>query len=158
MRTEIALIAEELSLKDERWRRVHPHRRPHYGPVQRMRILELRAARGWSAQQTAERFHVTEETITSWMRRLDEAGEAGLVHTEEPLNKFPDFVAYLVRSLKRTCPSLGKKKIAQVLASRRHAPRRQHGREDAEKGSPEAGCGGRAPRGGSAAGESEVAQ
>ena len=53
-----------------------------------MRILELRAARGWSAQQTAERFHVTVETIASWMRRLDEGGEAGLVHTEEPLNKF----------------------------------------------------------------------
>jgi transposase len=48
-----------------------------------MRILELRAARGWSIQQTAERFHVTEETIASWMRRLDEGGEAGLVRAEE---------------------------------------------------------------------------
>ncbi|NOT30759.1 MAG: helix-turn-helix domain-containing protein [Planctomycetes bacterium] len=52
--------------------------------------MELRAARGWSTQQTAERFHVTEETIASWMRRLDEGGEAGLVRAEEPLNKFPD--------------------------------------------------------------------
>jgi transposase InsO family protein len=81
-----------------------------------MRILELRAARGWSIQQTAQRFHVTEETIASWMRRLDEGGEAGLVRAEEPLNKFPDFVAHLVRSLKRTCPALGKKKIAQLMA------------------------------------------
>ena len=116
LRAEIALLTEELSLKGERWRRVHPHRRPHYGPVQRMRILELRAARGWSIHQTAERFHVTEETNASWMRRLDEGGEAGLVRTDKPLNKFPDFVAYLVRSLKRTCPAFGKKKIAQVLA------------------------------------------
>jgi transposase InsO family protein len=116
LRTEVALLAEELALKDERWERVHPHRRPHYRPVQRLRILELRAARGWSVQQTAERFHVSEETIMSWMRRLDESGEAGLVRADEPLNKFPAFVARLVRALKRTCPALGKKKIAQVLA------------------------------------------
>ena len=39
-----------------------------------------------------------EETIASWMRRLDEEGEAGLVQLEEPVNKFPDYVAYMVRS------------------------------------------------------------
>ena len=50
------------------------------------------------------------------MRRLDEEGEAGLVQLEEPVNKFPDFVAYLVRRLKLTCPALGKAKIAQMLA------------------------------------------
>ena len=116
LRTELALLTEELALKDERWARSSPHKRPHYAPVQRMRILELRAARGWSTKQTAERFLVTEETIASWMRRLDEEGEAGLLQTEEPLNKFPDVVAHLVQSLKRTSPALGKKKIAQVLA------------------------------------------
>ena len=75
-------------------------RRPYYGPVARMRILQLRAARGWSAKQVADRFMVTEETIASWMRRLDEEGEAGLVRLQEPVNKLPDFVAYLVRYLK----------------------------------------------------------
>ncbi len=35
---------------------------------------------------------------------------------EEPVNKFPEFVAYLVRYFKRTCPTLGKAKIAQMLA------------------------------------------
>ena len=70
----LALVAEELELKNARWARVPAHRRPHYSPVQRMRILELRAARGWSTRQTAERFLVTEETIASWMGRLDEEG------------------------------------------------------------------------------------
>jgi hypothetical protein len=42
---EIALLREELSIKDGRWERSHPHRRPHYTPIQRMRILQLRAAR-----------------------------------------------------------------------------------------------------------------
>ena len=63
-------LTEELDLKDSRWARVPARRRPYYGPVQRMRILELRSARGWSTQQTAERFLVREETIASWMRRL----------------------------------------------------------------------------------------
>ena len=58
---------------------------------------------------------VTEETIASWMRRLDEDGEAGLVRLTEPVNRFPEFVAYVVRRLKVLCPSMGKAKIAQVL-------------------------------------------
>ena len=47
---------------------------------------------------------------------LDEEGEAALVQVGEPVNKFPDFVAYVVRYLKRTCPTLGKARIAQMLA------------------------------------------
>lgn len=50
----------------------------------------------------------------SWMRRLDEGG--GFIRPTAPLNRFPDFVAHLVQRLKATCPALGKKKIAAVLA------------------------------------------
>jgi hypothetical protein len=32
------------------------------------------------------------------------------------VNKFPDFVAYFVRRLKILCPTLGKVRIAQILA------------------------------------------
>lgn len=70
LQSELGLLAEELALKDARWASQPAHRRPHYDPVQRMRILELRAIRGWSVHQTAERFHVTEETVMSWMRTL----------------------------------------------------------------------------------------
>ena len=42
---EIALLREELNLKDSRWIRLSPRRRPHYTPVQRMRIFQLKAAR-----------------------------------------------------------------------------------------------------------------
>ena len=54
LRTEVALLTEELELKDSRWVRVPARRRPYYGPVQRMRILQLRAARGWSTKQVAD--------------------------------------------------------------------------------------------------------
>ena len=115
-RTEIALLKKELAIKDTRWNRVPPRRRPYYGPIQRMRILKLKAARGWSASQTARIFLVTEATITSWLDRIDEEGERALVQTAEPVNRFPEFVGYLVRWLKATCPLMGKVRIAQVLA------------------------------------------
>lgn len=76
LRAEITHLKEEMAIKDSRWGRHSPRRRPHYGPVFRMRILRLRAARGWTVAQTAERFLVTENTIDNWMRRLDDAGEA----------------------------------------------------------------------------------
>ncbi len=116
IRAEIAQLTEELEIKDARWARVPARRRPYYGSVQRIRILQLRAARGWSAKQTADRFLVTEETIASWIRRLDEGGEHALVRIEEPVNKFPYFVAYLVRHLEVLCPTLGKVRIAQMPA------------------------------------------
>ena len=50
-----------------------------YGPIQRMQILRLRAARGWTVAQTAERFLLTEMSIQNWMRRLDDGGEEALI-------------------------------------------------------------------------------
>lgn len=44
-RSELALLKEELDLKDPRWVRLSPRRRPHYTPVQRMRILQRSAGR-----------------------------------------------------------------------------------------------------------------
>jgi transposase InsO family protein len=115
-KTEIALLREELNIKDARWSRVPPRQRPHYSPIQRMWILELKAARGWTASQVAEVFAVTEETIDSWLKRVDEEGEHALVQITEPVNKFPVFVRYLVRHLKTLCPTMGKIRIAQALA------------------------------------------
>jgi len=43
--TENGLLREELSIKDLRWNRVPPRRRPYYCPIQRMRILKLNAIR-----------------------------------------------------------------------------------------------------------------
>ena len=113
---ELALLREELRIKDARLERVLPHRRPHYPAVERLAILELRAARGWSAAQTAERFFVTEATVASWMMRLDEDGPEALVQTPEPVNRFPDLVAHLVRRLKVLCPAMGTARIAAVLS------------------------------------------
>ncbi len=112
---EIALLHEELRIKDGRMERVPPHRRPHYSRLERMAIMELRAARGWSARQAAARFHVTLTTLGSWKARIDERGPNALLWIPVPVNKFPDLVRYIVRRLKLLCPRLGKVKIAEML-------------------------------------------
>jgi len=69
-----ALLREELRIKDTRVAQIAPQRRPHYGPHERMAILELRAARGWSLKQTADTFLVTPATIAAWVKRIDDQG------------------------------------------------------------------------------------
>jgi transposase InsO family protein len=49
------------------------------------------------------------------MGRLDEDGPKALVQFRQPVNKFPEFVGYMVRRLKVLCPTMGRVKIAQVL-------------------------------------------
>ncbi|UCF69279.1 MAG: transposase [Acidobacteriota bacterium] len=114
--TEIALLKEELSIKDARWSRLRSRRRPHYTPVQRMRILQLKAARRWSCEQAARSFLIDEQTLRAWLRRVDEKGDRTLIQTTEPVNRYPDFVRYLVKQLKTLLPSMGKVRLAHVLA------------------------------------------
>jgi transposase InsO family protein len=113
---EVALLKEEIRIKDARMLCWDPRKRPQYPPTERMAILELRAARSWSRQKTADCFQLTPATISAWMRRLDESGPDALVQLAEPVNKFPDFVRYSVQRLKSLCPCMGKVKIAGVLA------------------------------------------
>jgi transposase InsO family protein len=111
LRQELALLREEARLKDARMTRIPAQRRPHYSPFERLAIMELRAARGWSLAQTAEHLLVTPTTAASWMSRLDEGGPRAILQIREPVNKFPDFVGYIVQRFKVLCPV----KIAQVL-------------------------------------------
>ncbi len=112
---ECALLREEMRIKDTRMAQSPPHKRPRYRPHERMEILELRAARGWSIKQTADIFLITQATVSSWMRRIGEKGPDSLLQLSEPVNKFPDFVRYLVQRLKTLCPSMGKVRIAETL-------------------------------------------
>ncbi len=96
--------------------RVRPRRRPHYRAVERMAILELRAARGWSRRQTARRFLLQPATVAAWTKRVDEGGEHALLETPEPVNRLADLVRYIVKRLKVLCPTMGKKRIAQTLS------------------------------------------
>jgi len=76
---ELFLIKEEMRIKDARMAGIPAHRRPHYLPIERLAILELRAARGWSQDQAAERMQITPATVAAWTGRLDDEGPAALV-------------------------------------------------------------------------------
>ena len=113
---EVSLLREELRIKDARMERLSAQRRPHYPPIERLAILELRAARGWSQAQTARQMLVTPLTVASWTQRLDDEGPDALVQVREPVNRFPEFVTYLVGRLRVLCPKMGTRRIARVLA------------------------------------------
>ena len=81
--------------------------------VERMAILELRAMRGWNKAETSRHFFVSDDTVRAWLRRVD---DDSLVQTRTPVNRFPDFVRYAVQQVKLFCPTLGKVKIADMLA------------------------------------------
>jgi hypothetical protein len=110
------LLTEELRIKDARLARLKPGTGARYEQHDRMAILELRAQRGWTQDETAKHFHMHPHTIGIWMKSLDDDGEAALTRIPEPANKLPEFVAYLVRRLKACAPKSGRKRIAPKLA------------------------------------------
>jgi len=112
----VARLTEQARIKDTRFGRIEPQKRPHYLPTERMAILELRATQNWLLKQTAKAFLVTPATIKSWLGRLEEEGPDSLVQMAHPVNRFPDLIRYLVQRLKTLCPSMGKKKMADTLA------------------------------------------
>jgi transcriptional regulator with XRE-family HTH domain len=119
LRQEVALLREELRIKDARMARIDPHRRPYYAPTDRLAILQLRAARGWSLEQTAKAFLVTAATIATWVQRVDEAGPAALLQLPEPVNKFPDFVCHLARAAEDPLSDDGQKEDRRNTRPRR---------------------------------------
>ena len=115
-RCDGALKDEAIHLLTLRFSRLPAHQRPHYTPQERMAILELKAAHNLSLEQTASLFLVGSSTVSAWMKRIDEQGERALVHLREPVNKFPEFVKYLVQRLSKLCPTMGTIKMAQTVA------------------------------------------
>ena len=64
LEAEMALLKEEIRIKNARLLCLDPRKRPQYPPTERMAILELRVARSWSRRKTAVSFHLTAATIT----------------------------------------------------------------------------------------------
>ncbi len=109
-------LRRELEIKDRRFSRLPPERRPHYLPPDRLAILALQAANGWNCTETARRFLVTRATISSWHRRLDEQGRDALIRTREPVNRYDELVTAIVHELKAALPSAGTRRLTDLLA------------------------------------------
>ncbi|MGC4065033.1 MAG: hypothetical protein QM784_10400 [Polyangiaceae bacterium] len=120
LHVEVAMLREELRIKDARLLRIPASQRPHYAPTERLAILALKTSRAWSHAQAARAFLVTDATIASWLARVDEHGTDALVKLQHPVNRFPEFVAALARELKTLCPTW------DADASRSPSPRRDY--------------------------------
>ncbi|MCA9626422.1 MAG: transposase [Myxococcales bacterium] len=116
LRARIAQLETEIAIKDRRMAQLAPARRPHYSPTDRLQILLLMAATGWTFAETARRFMVSAQTIANWKKRLEEQGEAALVRLAVPVNRFPNYVREVVRGLKQSFPSMGRQRLADTLA------------------------------------------
>ncbi|MFO0550748.1 MAG: DDE-type integrase/transposase/recombinase [Polyangiaceae bacterium] len=117
LQRENALLREELRVKDERMSRTNPETRPHFKPADRLAILELRAAWGWSISATALRFQLTPQTIATWLQRIDADGPNALVRTRVPVNRYPQYVDQAVQSIRTLFPTLGAQRIGDLLAN-----------------------------------------
>ena len=132
LREEVALLREEVRIKDARMARLDPHRRPQYPPTERMAILELKAARHWSLERTARAMLVTAATIASWLKRIDEDGPDALVQLPRPVNKFPELVQLRRPSPENALPHDGQGQDRPDPCPRGPAPGRDHRRPDAQ--------------------------
>jgi transposase InsO family protein len=114
LQSEIALLQCEIEIKDARFARLEPKKRPHYLPHERLQILMIQATRGLVNVQIAKRFQVTLQTIRNWIQGKDK--DTGTVQILEKPTRYPDFVRLIVQQFKVCCPMLGRFKIADILA------------------------------------------
>jgi len=55
--------------------------------------------------------------VAAWLKRLEDDGVQALVKVPPPpIHRFPDFVDRLVQNLSGLLPTMGKKRVAQLLA------------------------------------------
>ncbi|MFA7230304.1 MAG: helix-turn-helix domain-containing protein [Victivallaceae bacterium] len=112
LQTELAQKNNQLRIMSARLSRVPAKKRPYYLPTERMEILNHKAACAWNLKQTAEAFQTSPETISSWLKRID---DDSLVNLPKPWNKYPAYLRYVTQQLKSLVPRLGKKKIAEYF-------------------------------------------
>jgi len=83
-------------------------------PTERLEILTLKAARGWSNEQVAKCFQICERTIRRWLHGVEEGDT--IVQIPEQVNRYPDYLRAVIQRFKACCPMLGRFKIADILA------------------------------------------
>ena len=114
LKCEVALLERELAIKDARFNRLAPKKRPEFLPTERLEILLIKAMRGLNNSQLARRFQVTVQTIRRWLRGIHKGDD--LVQLPVKATRYPDYLRYIIQQLKMFCPLLGRFKIADILA------------------------------------------
>ena len=88
-----------------RWDKLPEHRRPHYTPHQRWRILQIGRLRGDSPAEIAFAVRVSLNTIRNWTAELelrpDRQTVGSLVKPIPPVRRFSDSLRHLVQTMAR---------------------------------------------------------
>jgi transposase InsO family protein len=111
------LATEALEILAARFAKVPDLRRPHFTPVQRFRILEIKHLLAWSADQAARAFLVCPHTILNWEKTTDPESESvgSTVMPIPPVRRAAD----VVRALAARMTALGfggQDLVARILA------------------------------------------
>ena len=98
-----SLLREALDVLGSRWDKLPEHRRPHYSPQARFRILRLRALLAPSAVETARTFRVSTGTVLRWeseaQAKPDRGTVGSLLKPDPPVRRFADAVRHVVQTL-----------------------------------------------------------
>jgi transposase InsO family protein len=101
---ETRLLRRELEVLRRNRQRLPPARRPPYAPADRFEILQLRRLRGWSIQQTADRFVLHRNTVWDWCRAFHSDRHIGLFFGAPPFHQLHEAVHWLVHEIRALCP------------------------------------------------------
>ena len=112
---QVRALEKVIALLLARLGRVPIPRRPHYTRDERNDIVTLQATMGWTTKQTARRVLVAAETISNWRRALRTKGTEAFIAPRQPINKFGDAVAHVVKTVHAAAPWLGKRAEAAHL-------------------------------------------
>lgn len=114
LKSEVTLLERELVIKDARFHRLPPKKRPEYLPSERLEIILIKTIRGLNNTQLAKRFQVTVQTVRRWLKGVHKGNN--LVTLPVKATRYPDYLRLVIQQLKMYCPLLGRFKIADILA------------------------------------------
>ncbi len=111
------LLREIVDLQGDRIDKLSEHRRPHFTPTQRFRILRLKALAGLSQEETARLVRVSVTTIARWEAAANPESQTvgSTVKPVPPLQRYADTVHHLVQTLAGLRLG-GYRTIAQTIA------------------------------------------
>ncbi len=95
-----ALAERQLEILRGRLLNMNPHARTEYLPGDKLAILEIMWLYGWSIVETAKRFVLHRNTISSWLGRFRGEADPDAFFGRPPWNKIGESVRWLVHEMR----------------------------------------------------------
>ncbi len=111
------LLRREIAILQRNRQKILKHKRPHYAPDDRAKILQIMHLREWSIKETAKHFVLHHNTVSAWLWAWMKDKDAGLFFGHVPWNKTSDGVRWAVHQLRELCPEkeFGNRSIAMHI-------------------------------------------